>query len=57
MHRMPSCVGGKWKAAQLYLPEVEGHNEQLAEEIAGRLSGHAQLWQRWLDQMTARLPK
>ena len=86
-----------WKAAQLYLREVEGlevgspkraaraalqvglfdaahthellamvddrnltvhtYNEQLAEEIASRLSGHAQLLQRWLDQMTARLPE
>ena len=86
-----------WKAAQLYLREVEGlevgspkraaraalqvgffdaahtrellamvddrnltvhtYNEQLAQEIASRLSGHARLLQRWLDQMTARLPE
>ncbi len=83
-----------WRAAQLYLREVEGlevgspkraaraalqvglfdeaharqvlvmvddrnltvhtYNEQLAEEIGSRLSGHAVLLQHWLDQMAAR---
>ncbi len=86
-----------WKAAQLYLREVEGievgspkraartalevglfdetharqvlamvddrnltvhtYNEQLAEEIGSRLSGHALLLQHWLDQMEARIPQ
>jgi hypothetical protein len=38
-------------------PTVHTYNEQLTEEIASRLSGHAQLLQRWLDQMTAHLPE
>jgi nucleotidyltransferase substrate binding protein (TIGR01987 family) len=33
---------------------VHTYNEQLAEEIDSRLSGHALLLQHWLDQMAAR---
>jgi nucleotidyltransferase substrate binding protein (TIGR01987 family) len=34
---------------------VHTYNEQLADEISSRLSGHAHLLQHWLDQMAARI--